>query len=189
MPIRRTAAVVAALVLLAGCGSAEQATRERKGQTGFVAGGGTLTEFAKGDRKPAPAVTGQTLDGATWSLADQRGKVVVLNVWGSWCAPCRKEAPDLVAAAEQLGAGAVFAGLNTRDLDKAPARKFVQEFKVPYPSIYDPDGKQLLGFRGQVSAQAIPSTLVIDAEGNVAARVIGVVTTKTLVDLVHDVSG
>jgi thiol-disulfide isomerase/thioredoxin len=187
--VPRAAVAVAALALVAGCSSAEQATKERKGQTGFVSGGGTLTVFAKEDRTAAPALAGETLDGAQWSLKDQAGKVVVLNVWGSWCNPCRKEAPDLVAAAKELGADAVFVGLNTRDLDKAPAKRFQQAFGVTYPSIYDPTGKLLLGFRGQVSPQAIPSTLVIDAQGNVAARVIGAVTTKTLVDVVHDVRG
>ena len=185
----RAVALAVAVVVVAGCSSAGQATQERKGQTGFVAGGGTLTIFAPEDRKPAPKVSGETLDGAQWSLADQAGKVVVLNVWGSWCSPCRKEAPDLVAAAKELGTDAVFVGLNTRDLDRAPARKFVREFGVGFPSIYDPSGKQLLGFRGQVSPGAIPSTLVIDADGNVAARVIGTATKKTLVDVVHDVSG
>ena len=177
------------LLTLAGCSSTGQQQAERKGQTGFVAGGGTLTVFAAGDRKPAPKVSGQTLDGKTWSLPDQAGKVVVLNVWGSWCSPCRKEAPDLVAASKRLGAGTVFAGLNTRDLDPAPARQFVREFGVTYPSIYDPSGKQLLGFRGQISPQSIPSTLVIDAQGKVAARILGAVTTATLVDVVHDVDG
>jgi thiol-disulfide isomerase/thioredoxin len=185
----RVTAVAVAVLLLAGCSSAGQATQDRKGQTGFVSGGGTLTVFAPQDRKPAPKVSGETLDGARWSLQDQAGKVVVLNVWGSWCPPCRKEAPDLVAAAKELGAEAVFVGLNTRDLDKAPARKFVREFGVTFPSLYDPSGKQLLGFRGQVSPAAIPSTLVIDAQGNIAARIVGSTTKTTLVDVVHDVSG
>jgi thiol-disulfide isomerase/thioredoxin len=185
----RHLAVLVVLLALAGCSSAGQDQAERKGQTGFVSGGGTLTIFKPSERQPAPKVSGQTLDGRQWSLTDQAGKVVVLNVWGSWCAPCRKEAPDLVEASRQLGAGAVFAGLNTRDLDPAPARKFVREFGIGYPSIYDPSGKQLLGFRGQVSPQSIPSTLVIDPSGRVAARVLGTVSARTLVDVVHDVHG
>jgi thiol-disulfide isomerase/thioredoxin len=186
--VRLVVAVLLA-VSLAGCSSTGQQQAERKGQTGFVSGGGTFTVFASGDREPAPKVSGETLDGKTWSLADQAGKVVVLNVWGSWCSPCRKEAPDLVEASRRLGAGTVFAGLNTRDLDPAPARKFVREFGIRYPSIFDPSGRQLLGFRGQISPQSIPSTLVIDAQGNVAARILGAVTAATLVDVVHDVDG
>ncbi len=183
---RRTALVVAAVLLVAGCSSGQQAAQNRQGQTGFVSGSGNVSVFAAGKREPAPALSGTTLDGKTWSLADQTGKVVVLNVWGSWCAPCRKEAPDLVAASKELGPSVQFVGLNTRDLDKAPARRFVQEFGVTYPSIYDPSGKLLLGFRGQISAAAIPSTLVIDKTGKVASRVIGEVTKQTLLGMVKD---
>jgi thiol-disulfide isomerase/thioredoxin len=184
--VRRTAFAVAAVLVLAGCSSGEQAAENRQGQTGFVSGSGNVSVFAPAERRPAPAITGTTLDDKTWSLADQAGKVVVLNVWGSWCSPCRKEAPDLVAAAKELGPSVQFVGLNTRDLDKAPARKFAQEFGVTYPSIYDPSGKLLLGFRGQISASAIPSTLVIDKNGKVAARVIGEVTKQTLLGMVKD---
>jgi thiol-disulfide isomerase/thioredoxin len=185
---RRTALVVAAVLLVAGCSSGQQAAQNRQGQTGFVSGTGNVSVFAAGERKQAPALTGTTLDGKAWSLADQAGKVVVLNVWGSWCAPCRKEAPDLVAASKELGPSVQFIGLNTRDLDKAPARRFAQEFGVTYPSIYDPSGKLLLGFRGQISAAAIPSTLVIDKNGKVASRVIGEVTKQTLLGMVKDAS-
>jgi thiol-disulfide isomerase/thioredoxin len=184
--VRRTAVVVAGVLLVAGCSSGQQASQNRQGQTGFVSGTGNVSVFAPADRKPAPALTGTTLYDKPWSLADQTGKVVVLNVWGSWCSPCRKEAPDLVAAAKELGSSVQFIGLNTRDLDKAPARKFVQEFGVTYPSIYDPSGKALLGFRGQISAAAIPSTLVIDKNGKVASRVIGEVTKQTLLGMVAE---
>jgi len=189
--MRRVATVATAaagLMMLAvtACSSGQQAAQNRQGQTGFVSGSGNVSVFAPADRKPAPAVSGTTLDGKKWSLADHAGEVVVLNVWGSWCRPCRKEAPDLVAAAKELGPSAQFVGLNTRDLNQAPARKFVQELGVTYPSVFDPSGKLLLGFRGQISPSAIPSTLVIDKNGKVAARVLGEVTKQTLVELVRD---
>ncbi|MEU4608332.1 TlpA disulfide reductase family protein [Kribbella sp. NPDC023972] len=184
---RRTTVVFAAVLLAAtACSSGQQAAQNRQGQTGFVSGSGNVSVFAPADRKQAPALTGTTLDGKTWSLADQTGKVVVLNVWGSWCNPCRKEAPDLVAAAKELGPSVQFVGLNTRDLDKAPPRKFAQEFGMTYPSIFDPSGKLLLGFRGQISPSAIPSTLVIDKNGKVAARVLGEVSKQTLLGMVAD---
>jgi thiol-disulfide isomerase/thioredoxin len=189
--MRRTPVIVVAALLtltatLTACSSGQQASQDRKGQTGFVSGNNRVSTFAAGDRQAAPQFGGQTLDGKSWKLSDHTGKVVVLNVWGSWCPPCRKEAPDLVAASKQLGPSVQFVGLNTRDLSKVPAQKFVQEFGVGYPSIYDPSGKQLLAFRGQISPQSIPSTLVIDKQGKVASRVLGEVTTQTLVGMVQD---
>jgi thiol-disulfide isomerase/thioredoxin len=186
--IRRTPLLVAAVLLaVTACSSGQQASQNRDGQTGFVSGSGRVSTFAPDKREKAPDFKGTTLDGKEWDFADQAGKVVVLNVWGSWCPPCRKEAPELSAAAKELGSSVQFIGLNTRDLDPAPARKFVQEFGVQYPSIYDPNGKQLLRFRGQkISASSIPSTLVIDKQGRVAARVLGAVTKDTLIGMVKD---
>jgi thiol-disulfide isomerase/thioredoxin len=183
---RRTAVAVAGLLVVAGCSSGQQAAQNRQGQSGFVSGNGNVSVFAAADRKAAPELTGKTLDGKTWTLSEQTGKVVVLNVWGSWCPPCRKEAPDLVAASKELGPSVQFIGLNTRDLDPAQAKKFVQEFGVPYPNLYDPDGKGLLRFRGQISSAAIPTTLVIDKTGKVAGRVVGEVTKQTLLGMVKD---
>ncbi len=187
--MRAFAVLAAVALLLAGCSSAGQDQADRKGQTGFVTGDGTLTVIADKDRVPAPELTGQTLDDKTWSSAQHAGNVIVLNVWGSWCGPCREEAADLEKAAQQLGSGVVFIGLNTRDLDPAPARRFVDRFKISYPSIYDPKGKQLLRFRDQISLVAVPSTLVIDRQGKGAARISGPVTSTTLVDVVRDVDG
>jgi thiol-disulfide isomerase/thioredoxin len=122
------------------------------------------------------------------SLSDYAGQTVVVNVWGSWCAPCRAEAPDLVDAAAELASEDVaFLGINSRDLNEAAARAFVRRFDVPYPSIYDQGGQTLLAFRGTLTANSIPSTVVIDAEGRVAARVLGEVSKSTLVGLVEDV--
>ncbi|MGW6198488.1 TlpA family protein disulfide reductase [Kribbella sp. NPDC055110] len=185
--MRRAVVLVAGLLLaVTACSSGQQAAQNRQGQSGFVSGNGNVSTFAAADRKPAPELTGKTLDGTTWTLSEQTGKVVVLNVWGSWCPPCRKEAPELVAASKELGASVQFIGLNTRDLDPAPAKKFVQEFGVPFPSIYDPNGKALLRFRGQISPKAIPTTLVIDKNGKVAGRVVGEVTKQTLLGMVAD---
>ena len=134
----------------------------------------------------APELSGETLDGETLSTADYTGKVLVLNVWGSWCAPCRAEAPALVEAAKQMP-DVQFIGINTRDNDPATAQAFVRAFGVEYPNLYDRDGSLLLGF-GQVPPKAIPSTLVIDATGRVAARMLGEVSTSTLVGVVEDVN-
>lgn len=180
--MRRRAAFVLAAVLLAGCGTVS-------GGTGFVEGEPTLTRLAPNERPQAPVLTGATVDGQPFSTQSAQGKVVVVNVWGSWCAPCRKEAPDLESAWQQTSSVAQFVGINTRDTDVAQAKAFQRGFAVTYPSFYDPKGELLLKFPpGQVSPGAIPTTLVIDKQGRIAARVIGITTTATLVGLVTDVA-
>lgn len=185
--MRRIALALAALLLAACSPAAGGSGSDGEGTVGFATGDGTVTIVPEAEREPAPVLEGPSLDGGTLSTADFAGSAIVINVWGSWCAPCRSEAPELVEAAERLGDGAQFLGLNTRDLDEAPARAFVRAFEIPYPNIFDPDGALLLGF-GQLPPKAIPSTLVIDAEGRVAARVIGEVNANTLVELVGDVA-
>ncbi len=178
----RLVAAAAAALSLIGCSSAPGASDG----LGFTAGDGTVTLVPVVDRQEAPVLAGTTLSGDEVSTADFAGTPIVVNVWGSWCAPCRAEAPHLVEAAEQLGDRAALLGLNTRDLDAAPALAFERAFDITYPSIFDPDGELLLGF-GQLPPKAIPSTVVIDADGRVAARVLGQVDAKTLVGIVGDV--
>lgn len=185
---RRPVSVLAALLLagsLAGCSAS--AVGSSDGDQGYVAGKGIITSVAPADREAPGPVAGTTLAGRETSLADYRGKVVVLNVWGSWCPPCRAEAPMLAAAARDLrGRGVVFLGINSRNPERAGPRAFEQRFKIPYDSIYDPTGRTLLAFRGTLPANAIPSTVVVDAEGRVAGSVIGSITRTTLHDLVED---
>ncbi len=185
---RRLAAGVAALavVALTGCGSDGRV--EPAAQAGFVEGSGIVTIVDADDREPAPEFSGPTLDGGEFDLAEQAGNVVVLNVWGSWCAPCRAEAPALAAVAnETADDGVVFVGVNTRDTTSA-AQAFEDEFDVPYPSVVDTDGRRLLAFRDTLPPAAIPSTLVIDRDGNMAARVLGEITETSLAALVGDVA-
>jgi thiol-disulfide isomerase/thioredoxin len=178
------ATVIAVLVLvLSGC----------SGGTGGAAGSGLVqsdpgvTRIDPADRRPAPVAEGTDLEGQPLSSADFGGKVVVLNVWGSWCAPCRKEAPDLVAAQSKTADRAQFVGINTRDLDRAPALAFQRGFTINYPSIFDPSGAELLKFT-DLPPGMIPSTLVIDRDGRVAARVIGPISSASLVGLIDDVA-
>jgi thiol-disulfide isomerase/thioredoxin len=114
---------------------------------------------------------------------------VVLNVWGSWCAPCQKEAPALEKASQELEAKNVsFIGINTRENgNKEAAAAFQRAYGITYPSLFDADSTALLALRGAVSANAIPSTVVIDPQGRIAARISGATTTSTLVDVVEDV--
>ncbi len=145
-----------------------------------------LTRWAPGERRKAPVLRGRTLTGSALSTARFRGSIVVLNAWGSWCAPCREEAPDLRRAAEDSSAqGVQFIGIDTRDNDAA-ARAFVREFQIPYPSLVDDKGKLLLRLRNTVPPQAIPSTILLDDRGRVAARVVGRITYSTLRGLLDD---
>ena len=185
--MRRLAAVALTLLLVGCSGGAGTGIGLAKGDgLGFQTGDGTVTMVDPADRVAAPVLAGPTLDGEEISTADFAGRMIVVNVWGSWCAPCRAEAPHLVEAAEQLGDDVAFLGVNTRDLDRAPAQAFERAFEVTYPSIFDPDGALLLGF-AQLPPKAIPSTVVIDEEGRVAARILGQVTATTLTGVVADV--
>src|SRR5215216_4540891 len=105
-----------------------------------------------------------------------------------WYPPCRKEAPDLQAASVETENVAQFVGITSKDYDPAPAEAFVRSFKITYPSIYDPTGKVLLAFAGELPPSAIPSTMIIDREGRLAVRVLSEVSKITLVDMINDVA-
>lgn len=170
-------------LLLTGCGS------EGTGDKGYVAGDGVITRLAVKDRTAAGEVTGTTLEGKALDLASYKGRVVVLNVWGAWCPPCRKEAPLLGEAARALAKkGVAFVGINTRDASTSQGLAFQRRYDVDYPSLFDPSGRSLLAFRGTLTPSSIPSTLIIDKQGRVAASILGEVPGKaTLEDLVDDV--
>jgi thiol-disulfide isomerase/thioredoxin len=190
MPARRRTPALVAAALLAGSvlsGCSQQVGSS--GDQGFVAGNGIIKTLPAAQRKAPGDVSGESLDGKPLALSDFRGKVVVLNVWGSWCGPCRAEAPMLSAAARDLShKGVQFLGINSRNPERAAPRAFVRRYDVPYPSIYDPDGRTLLAFQGTLPPNAIPSTVVIDRQGRVAASVLGEITRTTLYDLVAEVS-
>lgn len=123
--------------------------------------------------QPAPPLRGATLEGGTFDLADHRGHVVVVNVWASWCVPCRREHPLLERAAEQLGpAGVRFVGINTQDT-VADARAFLEEMGGgAYPNVLDPDGRWAVEW----GIFGVPETFVIDRDGRLRAKRIGELT-------------
>jgi thiol-disulfide isomerase/thioredoxin len=186
---RAGAAAVAVVVLggpVAGCTADDG--QSVAGQ-GYIAGQGTITEVAAADRDDPVALAGRTLDGGRFDVTDYRGQVVVVNVWGSWCPPCIAEAPALQQVWEQTGAkGVQFVGIDFRDnVDSALAHE--RRFGITYPSIDDPAGETLLRLRGTLNPRAVPSTLVLDRDGRVAARVLGQVRASTLRALVSDALG
>ena len=179
-----TTCALLALAAVAGCGGDVGSS----GEQGFVSGNGAITALPVADRAAPGEVSGRTIDGEPLSLADYDGQVVVVNVWGSWCAPCRAEAPMLADAARDLADQDVaFLGIDSRDLNESQARAFVRTFDIPYPSIYDQRGSTLLAFRGTLTPNSIPSTVIIDRQGRVAASVLGEITRTTLYDLVEEV--
>jgi thiol-disulfide isomerase/thioredoxin len=181
----------AALLAALAVGGCSDSSLSSGGEQGFVSSDGVVTVLDAADREaPGGEVAGETVDGEPVDLADFRGEVVVLPVWGSWCGPCRKEAPMLAEAARDLeDQGVRFLGINNRDYDQASARRFAEGFDLPYDSIYDPDGNTLLSFRGTLPPLAVPSMVVIDEEGRVAARMLGEVERSTLYGVVEDVLG
>jgi peroxiredoxin len=144
-----------------------------------------MVVYPAADRKAAPAVTGTTLDGRPYTLADQRGKVVVVNFWAQWCAPCVHEAAALEKTYESIkDSGVTFLGVNVRDPDRDKALAF-QSGRLTYPSIFDPPGRIALRFPDL--ANALPSTVLIDRQGRVAAAVPAPVTQDGLTALIQQI--
>lgn len=158
------------------------------GDKGYISGTGVPVEVAAPDRESPVELSGTDLDGNEIDLADLRGKPVVVNVWASWCPPCRVEQPDLNEAYAELGDAVSFVGLNIRDASRDNALAYVRNYEVAYPSVYSADGSGLLSFPGTLNPRSIPSTVVLDAEGRVAASVNGrIPSTRTLLALVETV--
>ncbi|MFE0249403.1 TlpA family protein disulfide reductase [Streptomyces sp. NPDC059010] len=181
-----TSAAVAALTLSA-CSSGGMSGGG--GDTNFVPGSNGIDTAVQGKRSAAPALSGETIDGKQLDTADYKGKILVINVWGSWCPPCRAEAKNFQTVYDDVkGQGVEFVGINTRDTSTTPAKAFEKEFGVTYPSLYDPTGKQMLRFgKGTLNPQAIPSTLVIDRKGKIAARALTPLSEETLRSMIKPV--
>lgn len=189
----RWAAVLAASALVtgtAGCTSdpdsiAEQAKAgDRKG---YVSGDGTIEQLGADERGNTIALTGTTLEGKPWSMKDKQDTVLVVNVWGSWCPPCIEETPALQKAWEDVQAKKLDVQFIGLDIQEGPESglAFQKANGVSYPSLAYEGGVPLLALQGKV--QATPTTLVLDGDGRIAARVSGPVSTATLLGLVDDV--
>lgn len=157
---------------------------------GYVAGDGSVEQLAVADRGAAVSLAGTTVDGKSWSMAaDAAGKVVVVNVWGSWCAPCVDETPHLQQVWQSYstaGKPVAFVGIDIKE-SAATAAAFLRANSVTYPSLSDSGsgGQPMLALQGK--AAATPSTIVLDRQGRIAARVLGATTISTLTGLVDDV--
>lgn len=156
-------------------------------QKGYVSGDGAVETIPAARRGAPVELKGELLDGTAWDAASARGKVLVLNVWGSWCAPCVAEAPDLQktwAGLQADKAPVEFMGIDFRE-DPARGAAFATKAGITYPSLSDESGVAILALQGK--APTVPTTLVLDTEGRIAARVNGPATASTLRGLVDDV--
>ncbi|PPF16914.1 TlpA disulfide reductase family protein [Rathayibacter sp. AY1A7] len=166
-----------------GCARDDLAEQYRGGSNkNYVAGDGTVIEWPVGSRGEPVDFVGTSETGDAISSDEYRGQVLVVNFWYAACAPCRAEAPDLQALHEQYdGNGAAFLGVNVRD-QADTATSFANTYGITYPSIIDTDAAVALAFSGKFAANAVPTTLVLDVDGRPAARILGRVTARSILD-------
>ncbi|WP_240675204.1 TlpA family protein disulfide reductase [Cellulomonas endophytica] len=153
---------------------------------GYQSGDGSTTQWPAAERPGPVELVGTDYEGGTQDVSAWRGDVVVLNTWYAACPPCRAEAPDLVAVAEEYAdRGVHVLGINGTDAAGA-AQPFQERFGVPYPSLEDTDGSAVASLQGTVPVNAVPTTVVLDRQGRVAARVLGLVEGSTLRAVVEE---
>lgn len=153
---------------------------------GYQSGDGSVRKWATAERSAPVRLQGSDFAGQPVDTGEWLGNVVVVNTWYAACPPCRKEAPALVAIAQEYEGRAHLIGLNSTD-EAGAAEAFQRTFAVPYPSIADGDGAATAALQGVVPLQAVPTTVVLDAQGRVAARVLGETAQSTLTSIIDEV--
>lgn len=183
------AALATAALLVTSCASDNEdlAQRASNDGTNYVAGDGSVEEFAADNRGEQVEFDSETFDGESISAETFQDQVTVLNFWYAACAPCRVEAPDLQAIYEEFAEeGVQFYGVNTRDT-QATAEAFERTFGITYPSMEDRTGQVMMAMTDYAHPSAVPTTLVLDNDGRVSARVVGIVEPGTLRALITSV--
>jgi peroxiredoxin len=179
--MRRLIAALAGALLLTACSTGSKAVDVNNGGNfRFVAGTPAGEVIPQQERKTAPRFSGDLLGGGDFSSGSLAGNIAVLNFWGSWCPPCRVETPEFQQVyADVRSEGVQFLGLNVKETDPQFASAFVRDKGITFPSLYDPKGEVALAFR-DYPANAIPSTIVLDPRGRVAAVYTGSVAQEDL---------
>lgn len=173
--LSKLVALTLAATLLGGCAANDPLAEQfRSGDNkNYIAGDGSVTEFAEANRKAPAAWSGVTESGDSISSVQLTGVPQLINFWYAGCAPCRAEAPDLVDLAAEFEGKIQFVGVNVRDT-AATALAFDRTFDITWPSVIDAQsGSVVLAFTGIVTPQAVPTTLVLDKNGKVSARILG----------------
>ena len=179
--MRKIVGLFLAVMVLTSAGCSETPPVDNS----YSSGDGTVTEFKVKDRKAAVEWAGLDSDGHILSSANLTGVVTVLNFWYASCTPCRVETPDLVELSKTFKDKAQFVGVNVRD-SAGTANAFRKTFKVDFPTIIDANsGEVVLAFTGIVTPSAVPTTLVIDRNGKVAARILGLADKSILKALIQ----
>lgn len=169
--------LVISLLLVAGCGGSSSSDDSTAYEFDGATAAGQV--IATDQRSPAPEFAGELLDGGSFTSDELQGDIAVINFWGSWCPPCRVESPDLQTVYAQLADQDVqFLGVDVKD-QRQLAVAFLADVGVQYPSVFDPDGEVALAFRG-FPANTIPSTIILDRSGEVAAVYTGAITRADL---------
>jgi thiol-disulfide isomerase/thioredoxin len=184
------AVAASAALVLSGCTSSDGLASQYRAGTGqnYIAGDGTVSEFAADSRGAVVEFSGKLADGTPVSSKDYAGDVLIVNFWYAGCPPCRVEAPFLQSLYQKYkGDGVDFLGVNLYDTESTAA-SFEKDKGVTYPSVLDRDtGSMLLAFSKTVPPKATPTTLVIDKKGRVAARILGALPdSSTLNSLISD---
>ena len=187
--MRRLIAVLAVTMLLAGCTANDPLAEDYRNGTekNYISGDGTITEVPLAERGPAIDFEAVSDRGEDVSSDDYRGEVLVLNFWYGACPPCRVEAPELEELNQQFaGQGVNFLGVNTRDQAETSVTHS-EEFGITYPSVIDAnDGNMAYAFAGTVAPNAVPTTLVIDRQGRVTARILGIIEASSILETLID---
>jgi thiol-disulfide isomerase/thioredoxin len=172
--MKKIALTVAAVLLVAGCSTGSDAVSSGTDFNFVSPGGRTELTYEGDDRQKVPEIAGESLmeEGKQLKVSDYQGKVVVMNLWGAWCPPCRVEAPQLQKVWEAYeDKGVQVLGIDVRDYDRTFPQDFMRDTKLTYPSIYDPPQRTLLALQGYPRA-AVPSTIVLDKQHRVAAVIL-----------------
>ncbi|WP_158867609.1 TlpA family protein disulfide reductase [Leifsonia sp. AG29] len=185
LAVPAVALAATAALLLSGCSSNDSLASQYRSGSGqnYIAGDGTVSEFAAASRGSAVTFSGTLADGTPVSSKDYAGKVLVVNFWYAGCPPCRVEAPELEKLYQKYGPqGVAFLGVNLYDT-ASTAASFEHDKGVTYPSVLDRDtGSVLLAFSKTVPPKATPTTLVVDKQGRVAARILGALPDASILD-------